>query len=170
MTLTSHAIAGAAAAELFPAHPVIAFLAAFASHFVLDSIPHRDYKLESYVEDPSHPDNVLRMNMILGPAFFRDFLKVALDCYLGLWLALIFFHATPQAAYLAVLGAAAGVLPDFLQFVFFKFKHEPLTSLERLHVRIQQHYFPIRSFRVSLFAQAALILLALGIMRYLGAF
>lgn len=170
MTLTSHAVAGAAAAELFPAHPVLAFAAAFLSHFVLDSIPHRDYKLESYVKDYAHPDDIFKLDMIIGPAFWRDLLKIALDCALGFFLAIALFHSSTGVIYFALLGAAGGVLPDALQFAFFKFKHQPLTALERIHVRIQRHRFPVESFQASMVAQAIVLVLVFGIMRYLQAF
>jgi hypothetical protein len=47
MILSTHAIVGAALASLMPSHPIAAFAAGFASHFVIDSTPHWDYPLKS---------------------------------------------------------------------------------------------------------------------------
>lgn len=168
MTLTTHAILGAAAAELFPQHAALAFSAAFLSHFVLDAIPHQDYNLESYVEDRSPAHDVRKMDMIIGPAFWRDLKKIALDCLLGFALVAILFDSTDKILALALLGAVGGVLPDALQFIFFKFKHQPLLALEKFHVRIQEHRFPVRSFRFSLAMQFCLVLLVYGLLKYTG--
>jgi hypothetical protein len=51
MTLTTHALLGAAAASLFPASPALAFAAGFASHFAADALPHWDYKILSKKEN-----------------------------------------------------------------------------------------------------------------------
>ena len=46
MILTMHSVVGAAIANQI-SNPWIAWLSAFISHFVLDSIPHREYSLEN---------------------------------------------------------------------------------------------------------------------------
>ena len=76
MTLTTHAVVGAAIATSMPNHPVIGFTLAFASHFVLDAIPHWDYKLSS-----QKTDNVNSLNdyMIIDRNFFIDLLKIGID-------------------------------------------------------------------------------------------
>ncbi len=161
MTLTTHALVGAAAAELFPAHPVLAFTAGFLSHFLLDAIPHQDYKLESYVKDPTPARDVRKLDMIIGPAFWRDLRNITLDFMLGVALVMMLFGRR-----LALLGAAGGVLPDALQFLFFKWKHEPLLALEKFHVRIQEHRWPVHSFYLSIVMQAVLVIAAYGFLRY----
>jgi hypothetical protein len=52
MILTTHAVVGAALATFLPSHPVIAFAVGFASHFVLDAIPHVDYPIKSRSVNP----------------------------------------------------------------------------------------------------------------------
>jgi hypothetical protein len=47
MILTTHAVVGAALASFVPSHPATAFVLGFASHFVLDAIPHVDYPIKS---------------------------------------------------------------------------------------------------------------------------
>jgi hypothetical protein len=133
MMLTTHALAGAAAAALIPAHPVAGFAAGFASHFVLDAIPHWNFKPSSI----RNPDDLDRIDMPFSRQFWKDVVVIGADGLLGLVLALTFFahDAVTTAAVLA--GAAGGILPDALQFVYFKFKKEPLVSLQKFHKGIQ---------------------------------
>jgi len=51
MILTTHAIVGAALASFLSSHPAAAFVAGFASHFVLDAIPHVDYPIIGEPQD-----------------------------------------------------------------------------------------------------------------------
>jgi hypothetical protein len=45
--LSTHAIVGGAIASLISSHPLLAAVAGFTSHFVIDAIPHWDYRLRS---------------------------------------------------------------------------------------------------------------------------
>jgi hypothetical protein len=127
MTLTSHAIVGATVASLMPQHPVLGFCAAFASHFVIDAIPHWDYPIASGSIDP-----LIGATMKYDKALLVDILKIGTDMSLGIFLALFFLSGVrPLAAVL--LGACAGILPDPLQFVYTRFRHEPLVSLQHFH-------------------------------------
>ena len=131
MTLTTHAIIGAAAARIFSFNPVLAGIAAFASHFLIDTIPHWDYELKSARKDRQ---NRMNDNMVINRDFFIDLTKVAFDASLGVTLSLLFFW--PHSLYgagIIVMGAVLGILPDPLQFVYWKIRREPLISLQRLH-------------------------------------
>jgi hypothetical protein len=127
MTLTAHAVVGAGLAAAMPAHPVLGLCAAFASHFLLDAIPHYDYKIRSASIHPK-----LGGPMRFDRALLLDFFSIGGDFGLGMLLALVFF-ATPASALLVAAGAFAGTLPDALQFVYARFKHEPLVSLQTFH-------------------------------------
>lgn len=133
MTLTAHALTGAAAAALIPAHPFTGFAAGFASHFVLDAIPHWNFKPRSI----RNPEDLARIDMPFGPQFLKDMLVIGSDGLLGLVLALGFFAHDAVTATAALAGVAGGILPDALQFAYFKFKKEPLASLQRFHRGIQ---------------------------------
>jgi hypothetical protein len=127
MTLTTHAVVGAAIATLFPQHPVIVFCAAFASHFVIDAIPHADYPITSPSVNP-----LVGAAMRYDRRLFRDTVVIAGDGILGLILSLWLF--SPQASiWLIMFGAFAGILPDPLQFLYAHFRHEPLVTLQRFH-------------------------------------
>lgn len=131
MTLTTHAIVGAAAAKLFPQHYVLAFSAAFVSHFLIDAIPHWDYHLRSFKRDE---DNPLNSDMVFGLNFILDMLDISFDFFLAIILPLLIFGSLEFSQLLIVFcGVVGGVLPDALQFVYFKFRHEPLISLQKFH-------------------------------------
>jgi hypothetical protein len=134
MTLTAHAVVGAAIAASMPNHPALGFVLAFASHFVLDAIPHWDYPLSS-----QKTDNVNRLNddMIINKNFFVDLLKIGTDMLCGILLALFFFtlHG-PHLFLIPMIGVVGAVLPDALQFAYFKWRHQPLIALQRFHLGI----------------------------------
>jgi hypothetical protein len=83
MILSTHAIVGGAIASLMPSHPVLAVVAGFASHFVIDAIPHWDYPLQSIAIGKGADNRCLRLsqNVVL------DLAVIALDACAGLTLA-----------------------------------------------------------------------------------
>lgn len=128
----THAIGGAASAVLFTKDPLAAFLIGFASHFVLDAIPHSHYKLKSIMKDPSNGDAYRlthnRENMI------RDFLITGADCAIGTSVAFYaVWQSSPDLIGLAVMGIVAGVLPDFLQFVYYVFPNFLIGRFKKFH-------------------------------------
>ena len=94
---------GGALAGLFPSHPVAAFAVGFASHFVIDAIPHWDYPLRS-ISVARGARNQVR----LTPALARDVALIGFDAIVGLALAIGIFAA---CAY-AVVILAALMLPE----------------------------------------------------------
>jgi len=134
MILTNHAIVGAALAGLTPQQPLTGFAIGFLSHFLLDAIPHWDYELHSRKRDENNPIND---DIVLGKAFVKDILKVGLDGTVGLLLSLFLFAYFLHYSLIDVLAGAIGaMLPDALQFVYMKWRHEPLVSLQRFHLWI----------------------------------
>ncbi len=133
MTLATHAIVGASLAALVPDHPVTAFVMGFASHFVLDAIPHWDYKLASASIDEK---NMLNNDLKLNHLFFYDLLKICLDISLGFALVFIVFSSDKHFSGVILSGAAGAVIPDFLQFVYFKLRKGPIVLLQRFHIWI----------------------------------
>ena len=127
MTLTTHAIVGAAIASIIPEHQVLVFGLAFASHFAVDAIPHWDYYVRSGSINPK-----IGTAMSYDKNLFLDLLSIGFDALLGVVLSLLIF-ASPATAGVVVLGAIAGMLPDPLQFVYTRWRREPLVSLQRFH-------------------------------------
>jgi hypothetical protein len=128
MILSTHAVVGGAIASLLSAHPVIAVVAGFASHFAIDAIPHWDYPLRS-IRVGRGVDN---RSMIVSRGALVDLAKIGLDACVGLALA-VWLFATPTTATVVWLGACAGMLPDPLQFAHSIAPYEPLKSLQRFH-------------------------------------
>jgi hypothetical protein len=127
MILTTHAIVGGAIASLMPSHPVLAVGAAFASHFVIDAIPHRDYPLRSISISHGH-----RNSFALSKPLLWDLGIIAIDGCAGLALALLWF-AHSSTAIIVALCAIAGIAPDPLQFAHSLYPREPLKTLQKLH-------------------------------------
>jgi len=127
LTLTTHAVVGAAIASAIPAHPYLAIMAAFASHFLLDAIPHWDYPLRSESMKPG-----VAAAMRFNGALLADMLTIGADAVLGMALALLVL-ARPGDRALIACGAGAALLPDALQFAYMRVPREPLISLQRFH-------------------------------------
>lgn len=134
MILATHAIVGAAAAQFFPNNPILAFIAAFASHFLLDAIPRWNYPLRSYKDaPPSHP---LDADMSDGKTFIMDLFHIGIDALIGTLLSILFFSLPSLSAdrvTLTLIGAIGGMIPDALQFAYWKLRIEPLQTLQRFH-------------------------------------
>lgn len=137
MTLTTHAIVGAAAASFFPTNPVLAFAAGFASHLAIDALPHWDYKILSKQQDSNRLNDDVN---VYDKKFVLDLLRIGGDATLGTLLAVLIFSVWlfDLPVWLAVLGAWAGILPDPLQFVYWKTRSKLLLPLQRFHIWIQK--------------------------------
>ncbi|HVS79752.1 MAG TPA: hypothetical protein VHF05_02125 [Candidatus Paceibacterota bacterium] len=164
MTLTTHALVGAAAASLFPNHPVAAFVAGFASHLAIDSIPHWDYTILSMEQKRDAP---LQNDMNFGKLFAIDLLRIGFDCLLGLVFSVVIFSfflglVSPEVA---LIGAVAGILPDPLQFAYMKTRSRILLPLQRFHLWLQKgkqlSISPLKgiSFQLAIVVAASLIVI-----------
>ncbi|MFA5022689.1 MAG: hypothetical protein WC385_01880 [Candidatus Paceibacterota bacterium] len=133
MVLTPHAVVGAAIASAFNLTPGAAFVAGFASHFLLDSIPHWDYDLKASSLDNENP---LNDDIPISRKAIGDWIKIFFDLFLGFFLAITFFTGHGQITTLTSLlwGAFGGILPDGFQFLAMKFKLRPLVFFHRFHI------------------------------------
>lgn len=147
MTLATHAVVGGAVASLFPSHPITAFVAGFLSHFVLDAIPHWDYKILSTYASA----NLARSANAAEPgvsgrikadkSFIFDLFHFGTDALLGILVTLIIWHpVTVMQWEIILLGMAGGVLPDFLQFVYMRFPHQPMILIQKFHDFMHAEY------------------------------
>jgi len=142
MTLTTHALVGAAAASLFPEHPYAAFTAGFVSHLAIDAIPHWDYTawLKSVQKNPL---DRMDTDMVIGRDFVRDLAIIAADAILGTILAVLILGNLGFSIPIILVGAWAGQLPDFLQFVYYKtrlFMLEPLQEFHNVWLQSGKHH------------------------------
>lgn len=137
MILSTHIVVGAAAAKIFTNHPVEAFLVGFASHFVLDAIPHWDYPIDSFSAEHAGTDP-LNKKIRLNAVVLRDAWRVLIDVAVGTAiLAGFVFWPTGRVlgadVLLILAGAAGGVLPDFLQFLQGVWKTPVLFWHQKFH-------------------------------------
>lgn len=136
MILVTHGIIGGAIGKLIFNHPVLAFSTGFLSHFVVDAIPHWHYPLFSFKKDPNDP---MHNDMLLNKWFVVDMFNIGIDLLAGIVLSVVFFH--PHVSFdLPLISIIAGVigsiLPDALEFLYWKMPNKPLTLLTEFHMWI----------------------------------
>ena len=110
MIATSHAIVGAAIASAAP-DPIIGLLLAFASHFVLDLVPHWDEGLGWEKKSKT-----------------RFWAEAILDVTVGFALAFAIFGRSVDTTYL-VAAIIAAQLPDWAEapYLFLGWKFPPFS-------------------------------------------
>lgn len=116
MFLTTHAAAGLLISTHVQ-HPMAVFGLSFASHFILDFIPHGD-------EDLYHDEEWMAQKR-----YRRAIIVNAIDLT-GLSLIILWaaYHPEIAASRNMLIGIMGGVLPDFLSFLF-PVIHERLSWL-----------------------------------------
>ncbi len=165
MVLATHIVTGAVLATSLPAQPVLAFAAGFISHFLLDAIPHWDYKLNSLSNSQTGYVSDTEMDTS-GRKFLSDLLKILLDVIIGVaGLLLLIKTLHWQFSLALVAGALGAILPDFLQFVYFKTKSLLLRDLQRFHVWIHSQTRLDNRYILGPFLQTLLVLVLLAIIR-----
>ena len=149
MTLTTHALVGAAAASFFPESPWLAFSAGVASHLAADAIPHWDYKY--YLRSVEEGSDKLQNRWRTGPDFWHDLRLFALDALLGFVLTFVVAYIIGIPPWLALIGAGAGLYPDLLTFAYSKTREwapavaELYEPIQRFHNKVQWkelHHLP----------------------------
>ena len=108
MILISHALVGTALTNRH-VHGAAIFFTAFASHYLLDAIPHWHYSVPRVKKAVN--DLTGKKTLSWKAAFLPDFLKIAVDCSIGALLSYLLFDGGAMGILLAVSGA---VFPDFL--------------------------------------------------------
>ncbi len=131
MILATHALGGTAAALLARRYPVLSFLLAITSHFILDSIPHWDYPVRSLERSVATGERIRSLDRTLA----RDIAFTTIDFFVGAGLSLFLARPTDAYSFLIVaLGIVGGVLPDFLQLVYYVLKSGMIVKLQQFHV------------------------------------
>lgn len=133
MILATHALGGTVAALVFRSNPLLAFAAAFLSHFTLDAIPHWDYPVRSLDRSIKSGNPIRKLDGVL----LGDLARTGLDFFVGAGLSfLLAMPADLNSALIVGLGVLGGVLPDFLQLVYFIVKAGAILKLQQFHVWI----------------------------------
>lgn len=135
MTLTTHIIIAAAVAKPLAAYnPIFAFLVAFASHYLSDAIPHWDYPLQSASGSVEHTAKHI---VFTKATFWNDILRAGADGAIGSIAVFLLLRPTAPDQYLfLVLVIAGGILPDFLQGVYYGLRIKLLRSHQNFHDRM----------------------------------
>lgn len=129
MVLSTHAVAGAAVAIL-ARDPWIGFATAIISHFLLDTVPHWHYPLPA-LKKARETDG--RVDARDTRKILAVFATTGSDCLIGFGVAIAAAEVFGADPMLAAVGAAGGVLPDFLQFVYFLFPKTAIRHLQGFH-------------------------------------
>lgn len=134
MTLATHIlVAGAITRPLAGAHPALLFLIALASHYLMDLIPHWDYKIHSIPEKHKESPDEIHWNFF-DKVFWKDVFRFGIDAFIGFGVLLLFSWPESWPAFFKIFFISAGaVLPDFLQGVYFTRKAEFLRPVQRIH-------------------------------------
>lgn len=135
MTLTTHIVIAAAITKpLMTVSPVFAFLAAIASHYLSDAIPHWDYSLTSLIEEKGHEKQHWQFSR---SSFLRDLRNVAIDGLLGAGMIFLFFWPDSTAELVPLIFIITGaILPDFLEGLYSTRRLPFLELPHRLHAKI----------------------------------
>ncbi len=160
MILVTHSIIGAAAARLFPGHPVLGFFLGALTHFLTDAIPHWHYPLFSQKRVDGNP---LEADFVIGKKFILDLISIGLDFAAGIIFSILIFQgwagfSAPDWTILA--GALGAVLPDPLQFLYMKTRSKLLLPLQRFHVWIHSQIDIDKRHLLGITSQLGIILVA----------
>lgn len=134
MTLATHIlVAGAITRPIAGAHPALLFLVALASHYLMDVIPHLDYKIHSIPDKQKESPDAIRWDFS-DRVFWKDISRFGIDAFVGFSVLLLFSWPESLPAFFKIFLISAGsVLPDFLQGVYFTRKAEFLKPAQQLH-------------------------------------
>ena len=142
--LAIHMLAGAALAQSSPAAGP-GLIAAFFSHFLLDRMPHHEYR----IDDLKTPATVRAL---------RDATKAVADLVIGCAAILLLWGPTPS--WLVLLGAFLAILPDGLAIVARFLAYGPLQRFRLVHDSIHFLHEKHLGWRVVL-GEAGIITAAL---------
>ncbi len=149
MTLTPHAIVGAAIANLIPNEPVLCFALAFTSHYVLDLVPHKDYDINSFMNKET--TTVISIFKSTDAAF--KFLLIIFEAILAIFLCFLLFVRDERSAIATLLGIVGAWLPDFFQLIYYKFKKQPFIFFQKLHDKVSHDIKNKKYFLLGILTQ-----------------
>jgi hypothetical protein len=135
----------------------------------MDAIPHWEYDLLSSKKDLNNP---LNNDIIVGKDFFSDLIKVLADTLIGIIASLVIFYLFGLGGSVLILtaGIVGGIIPDILQFVYFRFRGEPFKSLYLFHYRIHSRNKRLeKHFIIGIFLQILIVSIILLLAKYFTA-
>jgi hypothetical protein len=123
MILSAHILTAAVVVSKVQ-NPVLGIFLAFLSHYLLDSIPHREYSAK----------NIFEKNWKKS---LPDFLKVFLDGLIGF--SIIFLITDNN--FIIYLGGFMGILPDGIAFLALLFPRIKLLEIhQKFHHKLHENF------------------------------
>lgn len=132
MILTPHAIVGATLANIFPSEPALGFGLAFASHYVLDMIPHTDYDISNFI----NTDTKTIKSIFKSAGASLHLLFIIIDFVVAIFLCVLLFVRDDKSLLLTAIGVVGGLLPDLFQFIYCKYKNQPWIFFQKIHDKL----------------------------------
>ncbi|MFH1246154.1 MAG: hypothetical protein V1489_00030 [Candidatus Liptonbacteria bacterium] len=97
--------------------------------------------------------------------FGRDILVTGFDCLSGFAIAaLVTRHSSPATFNAAILGAIGGVLPDFLNLVYYVFPKSLLKYFKRFHHAVHADMRLDNNYALGLSMQLAILFLLAAVL------
>jgi hypothetical protein len=163
MVFASHTVIGLAVSSLLPPGPwqaASAFGVSLLGHYLSDAIPHWQYSPGFIIDDPR---NKMNTRMIGGRRFWLGSGLILLDLCLGVMIGLLLFSRSGLSAAAVLLSILGSIIPDLLQPLYFIYRKEPWTTIQRIH-----HFFhrfdhindPRRGIAAQIIAVAAVVAIA----------
>ena len=159
MYLTAHALAGALIGET-TGNIFISFILGFISHFILDAIPHQETGSgEGFFDGLFGREKFSKSSKIFGLILFLDLTVLSLSAYF-LYSLGAFNNLTP-----AIAGALGGIMPDFLNGLYFTTKNKCLGYFSNLHHQIHFKHEKIKVSNIAgIASQVIIVILAISLL------
>lgn len=137
MILAAHAITGAATALILKNHLFVGLPAALLSHFVLDAIPHWHYPIAGLKQELKNLQKLNGHLPKLNKEVIQNLATIGMDFATGIGASVLYgLQFAPTDILLILGGAVLGVIPDFLQLLYFLFPVFPLAQIQHFHLGI----------------------------------
>ena len=137
MILVTHGIIGGAVGRLFPANPLLAFFVGLISHFVFDAIPHWHYPMGAI--DPKA--NFSKTVFTVMKRLILDAFIIALDFFMGVWLAMLIFDKNDYSNYSVFAGAVGGLFPDAIMLLSWIWRTKIVMLFQKFHQFIHTNIY-----------------------------
>ena len=130
MVLSVHTLVGGALGATLGASPITSFVVGFASHYLLDAIPHADYPKQSLQKNKGDRTKDF---ITTDGRFAHDIVVNGIDLILG-FLVLVSLTYKSSLIWSVIAGAIGACTPDGLQFLHLMFpKIKILDIFPRIH-------------------------------------
>jgi len=132
-----------------------------ASHYAMDSVPHNHYNHDNFIIKETKSI----ASLVHNTKAVYQLLMIIFDFFIGTFLAVLIFSRDWHTLLITLLGIAGGVLPDFLQFLYFKYRKEPFVSLIKFHGKFESKrnldHEPIKGALIQIVTTTIIVIISL---------